>query len=127
MIMKDNYNYNNRLRNFARDLRNKSTKAEIRLWCELLCKSKMGVRFLRQRPVDRYIADFMCKELRLIIEVDGYTHEFKQDKDKERDEKLYKLGFKTLRFPNAHVMKDIESVERVIRNEIEKMKAEKVN
>ena len=87
----------------------------------------MSVRFLRQRSVDRYIADFMCKELKLIIEVDGYTHKFKQDKDKERDEKLYKLGFITLRFPNAQVMKDIESVERVIRNEIEKMKAEKPN
>jgi very-short-patch-repair endonuclease len=60
-----NNNYNKELRSFAIKNRNASTKAEIRLWCELLRNKKMmGFQFLRQRPIDNYIADFFCKEIK---------------------------------------------------------------
>jgi len=67
-----NNNYNTKLKAFARGHRNDSTKAEIRMWCELLRNKKMlGYPFLRQRPIASYIADFFSKDLKLIIEVDG--------------------------------------------------------
>ena len=71
-----NLNYNKKLKHRSRKLRNESTMAEIRIWSELLRGRKMlGYPFLRQRPVLHYIADFMCKPLKLIIEVDGFTHD----------------------------------------------------
>jgi very-short-patch-repair endonuclease len=70
----NNY-YNKSLKSFARKHRNDSTKAEVKLWLEILSKKKMlGFQFLRQRPIDNFIADFFCKELKLIIETDGITH-----------------------------------------------------
>jgi very-short-patch-repair endonuclease len=72
----------NKLKPFASEHRNDSTKAEIRLWCELLRNGQMnGHRFLRQRPIDKYIADFICRKVKLIIEVDGYSHQFKYEAD----------------------------------------------
>lgn len=79
--------YNKELNEIARKLRKESTPAEIRLWTKLLHAKKMkGYQFLRQRPVLNYIADFMCKELKLIIEVDGESHESEDQwyKDKKR-------------------------------------------
>jgi len=112
--MEQNNNYNKNLKSFAKKLRTESTKAEIQLWCELLSKSKTGYTFLRQRPIGNYIVDFMCKELKLIIEVDGYSHNFKTAEDIARDSELADLGFTTLRFSDEEVMKDLANVERVI-------------
>ncbi|MFN8358212.1 MAG: endonuclease domain-containing protein [Spirosomataceae bacterium] len=114
-----NNHYNKALKPFARQLRNHSTKSEVRLWCELLRNKQMlGYQFLRQRPIDRFIADFMCKELKLIIELDGVTH---QDptvilKDEEKDKTLSALGYAVLRFTDQEVMKDLPNVQRAIEN-----------
>ncbi len=91
------------------------------MWKELLCKSKMDVRFLRQRPIDKYIVDFFCKELKLIIEVDGYSHNFKYDKDIERDQRLNSLGYTVLRIQDEDVFNDILNVEREIRAKIREL------
>jgi very-short-patch-repair endonuclease len=70
--------YNIRLQPFAIKLRKDKTKAEACLWKYVLRAGQMkGYQFRRQRPVVDFIADFMCKELRLIIEVDGITHDNK--------------------------------------------------
>ncbi|TXK44868.1 endonuclease domain-containing protein [Pontibacter qinzhouensis] len=114
MVLPDNLHFNKNLKPFARALRSDSTKAEIRLWCELLSKSKLGYPFLRQRPVLNYIADFLCKELKLIIEVDGYSHNFKFEEDKQRDAALAELGFTTLRFTHEEMMRDLDNVQRTI-------------
>ena len=72
-----NLYYNKKLKEFARRLRKQTTNAEVKLWNEVLRGRQMhGYTFLRQRPILYFIADFMCKELMLIIEVDGYTHEW---------------------------------------------------
>lgn len=84
------------------------------MWCEVLSKGKTGYTFLRQRPVGQYIADFMCKELNLVIEVDGYSHNFKAKEDEERDKVLIELGYSVLRFHDEEVMKDLPNVQRVI-------------
>lgn len=74
MIEQTNNYYNNNLQKFANENRKQFTKGEACLWKYALKAKQMGFTFNRQRPVLNYIADFMCKELKLIIEVDGYTH-----------------------------------------------------
>lgn len=114
--------YNKKLKELARKLRKDSTPAEIRLWTKLLRGKKMkGFQFLRQRPVLNYIADFMCKELRLIIEVDGSSHEREEQwyKDKERQKELEEYGFSILRFTDQEVMNDLRNVSRSIEGWIE--------
>ncbi len=114
-----NLYYNKNLKQLARKNRNESTKAEIRLWTELLKAKKTGYQFLRQRPVLNYIADFLCKKLMLIIEVDGITHDWKIDSDQQRDRVLMSKGFSILRFTDQEVMENIEGVEKVIRDWID--------
>ena len=118
----NNFGYNKDLKELARKLRKDSTNAEIRLWTESLRAGKMkGFTFLRQRPVLNYIADFLCKKLRLIIEVDGYSHENERKwyEDKERQKELEEKGFTFLRFTDEEVMNDLKNVERVIKQWIE--------
>ena len=110
----NNYHYNPRLKHFARRLRNHSTKAEIYIWSFLLrSKNYKGFAFNRQRPVLDYIADFMCRELLLIIEIDGSIHERWDVKKKDgiRQQRLEEAGFTVLRFCNEQVILDRASVE----------------
>lgn len=114
-----NNNYNENLKQFARNNRKEGTKAEIKLWCNVLRnKQMMGYSFLRQRPIANYIADFFCKDLKLVIEVDGLTHSWGGSavSGKNRDETLSKLGCHTLRFNDDEVMNDIDNVKRTIEN-----------
>mgnify|MGYP003730104657 CR=1 FL=1 len=67
--------YNSKLKILARNLRNNSTKSEIILWSYLKGSKMMNCKFSRQKPIDNYIADFFCNELKLVIELDGYTHQ----------------------------------------------------
>ncbi|HLR76969.1 MAG TPA: endonuclease domain-containing protein [Balneolaceae bacterium] len=111
----DHKGYNKKLKELARKLRNNSTPAEIRLWSELLRGRKMkGYQFLRQRAILNYIADFMCKELELIIEVDGNTHEQKEqwENDKVRQQELEVMGFTVLRFTDEQVMNQLDNTGR---------------
>jgi len=70
----NNYLYNINLKERARYLRRKGTKAEAYLWKFVLKDRIQGYKFLRQRPIMNYIVDFMCPELMLIIETDGSSH-----------------------------------------------------
>jgi len=94
---KSNYHlYNTNLQPFANALRKNMTKAEACLWKYVLRARKMkGYPFRRQRPVLHYIADFMCKDLNLVIEVDGLTHEWEQTqaKDSRKERDLKNAGF----------------------------------
>ncbi|OPY83946.1 MAG: hypothetical protein A4E71_02805 [Smithella sp. PtaU1.Bin162] len=111
--------YNKRLQPFANKLRKEMTKGEACLWKYVLRAGRMkGYQFRRQRPVLDFIADFMCKELRLVIEVDGITHDNKLEKDNHRDDKLRQAGFYVYRFTDEEVLTNIEGVmmaiERII-------------
>lgn len=118
-----NNNYNKNLKPFAQDLRTKSTDAEIKMWVILLKNKKMlGYSFLRQRPIGNYIADFLSKEIKLIIELDGDSHIMKDWADKERDEKLAQLGFTTIRFSNEEVIYKTDDVRLIIENWIKNRK-----
>ena len=87
-------------------------------------KSIHGYTFNRQRPVLFYIADFMCKKLKLIIEVDGSIHDLieQKEKDKRRDKALQKAGFSILRFKNWEVLYDPVGVYNDIRRWVEESK-----
>ena len=67
-------------------------------------------------PILYYIADFMCRELKLIIEIDGVTHEFKRVADDVRDNKLNEIGYSIIGFSDIGVMENIEGVERSIKD-----------
>jgi very-short-patch-repair endonuclease len=122
-----NNHYNKKLKPLARNLRNQSTKAEIRLWTHLLRNKQMlGYPFLRQRPILNYIADFFCKDLQLIIEVDGFTHQFEEttQKDEKKDMDLRNAGFYVLRLTDKEIMENINNARRIIESSIYNLKGE---
>jgi very-short-patch-repair endonuclease len=119
------YNYyNKKLRRYASENRKKMTKAEVHLWTLALRAKQTGYTFNRQRPVLNYIADFMCKELKLIIEVDGYTHLLEDviKNDAIRQAALEKAGFKVIRFKDEEVLWEMSRVRAVILDTLEQLK-----
>ena len=105
-----NVTYNPYLKEKARELRNNSTKAEILLLKKLKGKKCYGFDFHRQKPILNYIVDFYCFKLKLIIEIDGYSHNFKTEEDKLRDSELNELGFTVLRFSEGEVRNNLDLV-----------------
>ena len=105
----NNY-YNTILRPLAGNLRNGSnSKAEKLLWKKVLSRKQIGVRVLRQRPIDKYIVDFFIPTLKLIIEIDGSSHEFKGEEDMIRQANLEALGFRIIRFKEQEVLDGIDA------------------
>ena len=118
-----NHFYNKNLKPYANRLRKEMTKAEACLWKYVLRAGKMkGYPFRRQRPVLNYIADFMCKELMLIIEVDGSIHQLEEimKNDDIRQKALEESGFTVLRFTNEEVLTNIQWVHSYLKDWIEK-------
>ena len=122
----DNFNfYNPQLKPFANKLRKKMTKAEACLWKYALKGRKLsGLQFRRQRPVLNYIADFMCQEFNLIIEVDGWTHHFAEvaENDAKRQSTLESAGFTIIRFSDEEVLSDINRVIYKIEDKVEELR-----
>ncbi|NDB35795.1 MAG: DUF559 domain-containing protein [Flavobacteriia bacterium] len=105
--MYSNNHYNKALRPLARNLRKSSySKAEKLLWKKVLSRKQIGVRVLRQRPIDKYIVDFFIPAYKLIIEIDGSSHEFKHGEDVIRQTNLEALGFRFIRFREQEVLDD---------------------
>jgi len=103
--------YNPKLIPLARKLRNNSTLSEILLWEELKQRKMLGYRFLRQKPVGEYIVDFFCNKLKLVIEIDGDSHdENNYENDMTRQNWLESIGLTVLRFDDLEVKKDMENV-----------------
>ena len=75
-----------------------------------------GYDFHRQKPLGEYIVDFFCNELMLAIEIDGPSHEGQEEQDKERQEKLERMGIKFLRFNDEEVFYNIGKVLNTIEN-----------
>src|SRR6056297_350384 len=94
----------------ARELRNNATPAEKYLWTFLSGKQMNVYDFDRQTPIDNYIVDFCCKELKLVIELDGKYHDLQPVKDLKRQTRLESLGLKVIRFEEQQVLDDIEAV-----------------
>ena len=92
----------------ARSMRNNPTEPEKRLWRALSNGQLAGFKFRRQAVIPPYIADFLCPALKLIVEVDGDTHD--GPNDTRRDLHLAQLGYRVVRVTNADVMGNIEGV-----------------
>jgi very-short-patch-repair endonuclease len=103
-------------RKYARDMRTDSTKAENLLWQALRNRQLEGLKFKRQVPLGGYILDFVCLETRLIVEVDGGQHS-EAARDLERDAYFESQGFRTLRFWNDEVERNMDGVCRTILRE----------
>ena len=93
------------LRNKARILRNKMTKAEIILWSRIRSRQLYGYKFRRQQAILDYIVDFYCHDLKLIIEVDGDIHSLPEivESDKHREKILKNNGFHIIHFSNHEI------------------------
>jgi len=103
--------YNKDLKLFSRTLRTQSvSRAEKQLWLSVLKSNKIGVKFNRQRPIDHFIVDFFSKELGLIIEIDGNSHDNNAKYDRYRQDRLIALGFTLLRFQEREVLNQIDEV-----------------
>ena len=102
--------YNKQLVPLAKQLRKEMTKEERHLWYDFL--RSYPVRFLRQKVIDNYIADFYCHEARLIIELDGSQHYEEKDllKDKIRTEKIESRNLTVIRIPNNEVNNNFRGV-----------------
>ena len=111
--------YDPGLKRLARELRKHSTLAEVLLWQHLGRRQRQGFDFHRQKPIDRYIADFFCHELMLVVEIDGSSHKLKGEDDERRQRALESLGIHFLRFKEKEIRQDLNAAVRGIDNWIE--------
>lgn len=107
----------------AKELRDKTTPAEKRLW-NFIKINEWSLKFRRQHPVQNYIVDFYCHSLRLVIELDGSIHELEEVKrnDIARENNLKELGLTIIRFKNDEVFESKRKVMQHIRSTIELLK-----
>src|SRR5712671_133389 len=106
-----------RQRHRAKQLRQTMTRAETLLWRHVKAGRIDGLGFRRQVPIRNYIADFVCFSAKLLIELDGESHDFeeRQKADQNRDSFFASEGFQILRFTNEQVMSNLEGVVETIR------------
>ena len=110
--------YQKNLKPYSQKLRQGGILSEVILW-NCLNKNQLGRRFLRQRPIGKYIVDFYCHELNLVIEIDGATsHNDRIGLDEKRQKELEALGAKVIRFTDSDVRYNLNSVLEIIKGEI---------
>lgn len=103
--------YNRNLIQTARENRANATKAESRIWNEVLRQRQLAnFKFLRQKPIDNFIVDFYCAELRLVLEIDGDSHVGAEEYDEQRTRRLAAYGLTVVRYTNEEVFHNIEGV-----------------
>lgn len=98
------------LKEIARKLRNTMTVAEIMLWQRLKGKQMRGYDFHRQKPMDHYVVDFFCPRLKLVLEIDGISHEGKLEQDEKRQKDLEEYDLTFLRFDDLEVKRNLDGV-----------------
>jgi len=126
MVSKNN---KQRLKTYARENRKYGTKGEAILWKYVLKAKKTGYQFNRQFVIDYYIVDFICRKLKLIIEIDGSSH-FGQERavyDKRREDYLKNKGYHVIRFKEFDVVKSLYDVSNEIYNVISSLENELEN
>ena len=121
-----NDNYNPLLKEFACELRNNSiSKSEKFIWKAALSRNQLGVKFKRQRPIDRFIVDFFCAQLGLIVEIDGSSHFNTAEYNYYRQNRLENLGYTFLRFNEGEVMTQFDSVHEKLIRAVDSLRLEK--
>ena len=107
---------------FARQLRKTQTEAEKLLWAALRNRQCGGYKFRRQVPKDKFIVDFLCESQKLIVEIDGPTHEGRKAYDTERTHILETMGYHVMRLSNEDCFDDMEAVIEAIFKTLENAK-----
>jgi very-short-patch-repair endonuclease len=102
----------------ARNLRHRQTDAEKILWRFLRNRSLEGTKFRRQHPIGRYVVDFVCLDLKLVIELDGGQHAANQLADELRTEELKSRGFHVIRIWNNDMLSNRDGVFRILEQAI---------
>ena len=102
----------------ARQMRREDTRAEKRAWIQLKDRRTLGLNFRRQVPIDRYIVDFYCHEIRVIVEIDGEVHDKpgQAEWDAERNERLEELGYEDIHISNNDVFTQPDCLLEMIRS-----------
>jgi len=98
----------------ARELRHTETPPEGLLWLALRNGQIGGLKFRRQHPIGPYVVDFFCHAARLVVEIDGMSHDDKIQQDAARTKYFAAQGFRILRVTNEDVMHDLDAVTREI-------------
>ena len=96
----------------ARTLRANDTPAEARLWSHLRNRNLGGLKFVRQAPIGPYFVDFLCRDRRFVVEVDGATHSDDAElaADQAREAQLVALGYRVFRVANEDVYRNLDGV-----------------
>ena len=110
--------YNPALKQRAREMRNNSTKGEIKFWCELLRKKQTGYKFYRQKIINHFIVDFYCAKLMLVVEIDSTSHEGKEEYDRKRESVLESMELKVIRYNDLDVLNNFHLVEQDFKMQI---------
>jgi len=91
----------------AQELRANQNSAEARVWSILRARRLAGLKFRRQHVLGTYVADFVCLRAKLVIEIDGDTHDEEAHlKDAKRTEEIEQAGYRVIRFWNNYVLND---------------------
>lgn len=109
------------MNSLAKVLRKNQTPQEQKLWQLLRNRQTLGYKFKRQYPMGDYIVDFVCREKKLVIEIDGGQHNIIEtiSKDNQRSEFIKQRGFKIIRFWNTEIDNNIEGVYQTIINNLQ--------
>jgi len=103
----------------ARKLRRNQSEAEKKVWQAIRSRRLGGYKFRRQVPISHFIADFVCEDARLIVELDGGQHAENKADDLLRTQPLETFGYRVIRFWNNEVFENMEGVLSVILQELE--------
>ena len=95
---------------FAKTRRKEPTEAESLLWSALRNRKLAGYKFRREAVIDPYVVDFLCQEQRLIVEVDGSSHDHRGEYDLNRERELGLKGYSVIRFSHQNVMANLLAV-----------------
>jgi very-short-patch-repair endonuclease len=114
--------YDTSLTRLARSLRKNSTPSEKILWGILRNRQFEGCKFIRQKPLLDYIADFYCAELLLILEIDGSSHDNKYEMDACRTRELNECGYIVIRYTNDEVLHSLPRVKSHLAKVIQRIK-----
>ena len=105
-----NIPYNSKLLSYAKNNRSKGILCEVILWDYIKNRKFNSLKFDRQKVIGNYIVDFCCIDTGVVIEIDGHTHNDKQDKDHERDNYMKELGLEVIRVQAVDILRNMDNV-----------------
>ncbi len=110
--------FNAELKERAKELRKAGNLSEVLLWNQVKNRQLLGLDFDRQKIIGNYIVDFYCKNLGVVVEIDGVSHDGKVEYDLERDAYLRGLGLKVIHISDLDVKKNLEGVIEFLKDEL---------